>query len=209
MSIRCVSPSRPSSASAGRTCPRGHETSCSPSSGAGSEPDARGRNAPLRRWTKGSSESSKGAKNERGGAAGAGGGVAGGWGAFVGALRGRAQDGVDVQRGVLVLGAEDSVARGVYNGPNQGFLVVEIVIELAAAGRRACADVIEADRRYAALGNELGRGANDALACRSAPARRWGCDGHVQHPTRNGPDSPLVRRAGTRLDLTVHPVAAL
>src|SRR5918999_3943545 len=93
MSIRCVSPSRPSSASAGRTCPRGHETSCSPSSGAGSEPDARRRNAPLRRWTKGSSESSKGAKNERGGAAGAGGGVAGGGGGVVWGGRGGGADG--------------------------------------------------------------------------------------------------------------------
>jgi hypothetical protein len=64
----------------------------------------------------------------------------------------------------LVLGEQDGVRGGVDDSADQVVPVVEVVVELAAAGVGALTHVIEAHRGRALLGDQLGRRLHDACA---------------------------------------------
>jgi len=95
----------------------------------------------------------------------------------------------------LALVAEDGVGDDVDDGADEVVAVVEVVVELAAAGAGARSHVVEAHAGSALLGDELCCGLQDPLA-RRAPLRRCGCVRvrHAPDGNRFGLDSPLMRR---------------
>src|SRR5207247_6942857 len=91
----------------------------------------------------------------------------------------------------LALRVEDGVDGDVDDGADEVIAVVEVVVELAAAGAGACPDVVEAHAGGALLGDELGCGLPDALA-RRASLRRCGSE-FIRHESilvAFGLDSP-------------------
>src|SRR2546422_2002435 len=73
----------------------------------------------------------------------------------------------------LALPAEDGVGGDVDDGVDEVVAVIEVMVELAAAGAGACPDVVQAHTGGALLGEELGCGLEDSFA-RRAPLRRCG-----------------------------------
>src|SRR5207245_10446387 len=71
----------------------------------------------------------------------------------------------------LALPAEDGVGGDVDDGVDEVVAVIEVVVELAAAGAGACPDVVQAHAGGALLCEELGCGLEDPRACRAALRR--------------------------------------
>src|SRR2546422_833434 len=93
----------------------------------------------------------------------------------------------------LALPAEDGVNGDVDDGVDEVAAVIEVVVELAAAGAGACPDVVQAHTGGALLCEELGCGLEDPFA-RRAPLRRCGYVRipHARNDTRFGLDSPVL-----------------
>src|SRR5438132_6871022 len=81
----------------------------------------------------------------------------------------------------LVLPPEHGVGGGLDDGPDHVVTVFEVVIELAATGAGARADVIEAHTGDALLRDELGCGLHNPLAHRASPRRRGCVRRHHDH----------------------------
>jgi len=93
----------------------------------------------------------------------------------------------------LALPAEDGVGSDVDDGVDEVVAVIEVVVELAAAGAGACPDVVQAHTGGALLCEELGCGLEDPFA-RRAPLRRCGFVRvpHEPKDTLFGLDSPVA-----------------
>src|SRR5579862_829357 len=108
----------------------------------------------------------------------------------------RVEPAVDAGPGVEVveevaLEVDDGVGRDVDDGADEVIAVLEVVVELAATGARARADVVEAHAGRAFFGDELGCGLEDPLPGRT-PLRGRRCLG------------PCHGEIVALLDLTVH-----
>src|SRR5256712_2695100 len=69
----------------------------------------------------------------------------------------------------LALPAEDGVGGDVDDGVDEAVAVIEVVVELAAAGAGACPDVVQAHTGGALLGGELGCGPGGPVPRRAPP----------------------------------------